>query len=162
MKASIDFAEALARALGPLYRVSVVSDDGKAVATFGPTEPANGAKTQIPFPDSPYRLEIEVDTKAIEFADRVLHALAEPHRLVETPHGVLANLDDALERLIAQGEAQVGKPLDQMSRTEKQQLVRFLDERGTFQLRKAVEGVADMLGVSRFTVYNYLDSIRAS
>jgi predicted transcriptional regulator YheO len=49
-----------------------------------------------------------------------------------------------------------------MSRREKQQLVRFLDERGAFALRKAVERVADFLGVSRFTVYNYLESARAS
>ena len=34
--------------------------------------------------------------------------------------------------------------------------MRLLDERGAFRLRKAVEDVADALGVSRFTVYNYL------
>jgi predicted transcriptional regulator YheO len=47
-----------------------------------------------------------------------------------------------------------------MSRTEKQKLVRFLDDRGAFSLRKSVERVADILGVSRFTVYNYLDAVR--
>jgi hypothetical protein len=160
MTAHAEFAEALAKALGPLYRVSVVGDGGKSIAAFGPAEPASGAKTEIPFPDSPNRLLIEIDTKAIEAADRVLHAIAEPHRLVETPHGVLANLEDALERLIAQGEARIGKPLDEMSRAEKQQLVRYLDERGAFRLRKAVEDVAEILGVSRFTVYNYLEAIR--
>lgn len=56
----------------------------------------------------------------------------------------------------------MGKPLGHMSRTEKQQLVRFLDERGAFQLRKSVERVADMLGVSRFTIYNYLEAARTS
>ena len=47
-----------------------------------------------------------------------------------------------------------------MSRGDKQQLVRYLDERGAFALRKAVERVAATLGVSRFTVYNYLDAAR--
>jgi len=41
-------------------------------------------------------------------------------------------------------EFTVGKPLDEMTRAEKQQLVRYLDERGAFQLRKAVEGVAEI------------------
>ena len=41
---------------------------------------------------------------------------------------------------------------------DKQRAVRLLDERGAFTLRKAVEDVADALGVSRFTVYNYLNS----
>jgi predicted transcriptional regulator YheO len=36
--------------------------------------------------------------------------------------------------------------------------VRILDDRGAFTLRKAVEDVADSLRVSRFTVYNYLNS----
>ena len=47
-----------------------------------------------------------------------------------------------------------------MTRAEKQQLVRYLDERGAFALRRSVESVAETLGVSRFTVYNYLDAAR--
>jgi predicted transcriptional regulator YheO len=34
----------------------------------------------------------------------------------------------------------------------------LLDDRGAFQLRRSVEEVADALGVSRFTVYNYLNA----
>ena len=34
--------------------------------------------------------------------------------------------------------------------------MRLLDERGAFMLRRAVEHVADAMGVSRITVYNYL------
>lgn len=70
----------------------------------------------------------------------------------EQPH-----LAASVERLIAAAEAHIGKPVGRMSRVEKQQLVRFLDDRGAFLIRKAVESVADRLGVSRFTVYNYLD-----
>ena len=33
-----------------------------------------------------------------------------------------------------------------------------LNERGAFRYRKAVEDIADALGVSRFTVYNYLNA----
>jgi len=33
----------------------------------------------------------------------------------------------------------------------------MLNEAGAFQLRKSVEQVAEVLGVSRFTVYNYLN-----
>ena len=35
----------------------------------------------------------------------------------------------------------------------------LLDERGAFTLRRAVEDVADAMGVSRITVYNYLNAI---
>jgi DNA binding protein with HTH domain len=63
-----------------------------------------------------------------------------------------------LDRMIAAVEAELGTPLADMSREDKQRAVRLLDERGAFQLRKAVEEVADALSVSRFTVYNYLNA----
>jgi hypothetical protein len=67
-------------------------------------------------------------------------------------------LHGALERMIADVERELGAPLAELSREDKQRAVRLLDERGAFTLRKAVEDVADVLGVSRFTVYNYLNS----
>jgi hypothetical protein len=59
--------------------------------------------------------------------------------------------------LIHAAERSLGKGVTDMSRTEKQQVVRFLDDRGAFLIRRAVEDVADRLGVTRFTIYNYLD-----
>ncbi len=69
-------------------------------------------------------------------------------------------VDEALTELIAECESEIGRPLEEMTRAEKRQVVRFLDQRGAFALRKSVETVADALGVSRFTVYNYLETSR--
>ncbi|MSZ16504.1 MAG: transcriptional regulator, partial [Actinobacteria bacterium] len=44
-------------------------------------------------------------------------------------------------------------------RHEKQLAVKLLDQRGAFILRRAVEDVADAMGVSRITVYNYLNAL---
>jgi len=70
----------------------------------------------------------------------------------------LPTVHGQLERMIASVEAEVGGRLADLSREGKQDAVRRLDARGAFQLRKAVEEVADALGVSRFTVYNYLNA----
>jgi hypothetical protein len=70
----------------------------------------------------------------------------------------LPGVHGTLDRMIAAVEAQLGAPLGDLSREDKQRAVRLLDDRGAFQLRKAVEEVADALGVSRFTVYNYLNA----
>lgn len=70
----------------------------------------------------------------------------------------LPGVRGALDRMIAAVEGELGSPLALMSRVDKQRAVRLLDDRGAFQLRKAVEEVADALGVSRFTVYNYLNA----
>jgi HTH domain len=68
-------------------------------------------------------------------------------------------LHGALDRLIDAVEAELGGRLPTLSREDKQRAVRMLDQRGAFILRRAVEDVADALGVSRITVYNYLNAI---
>ncbi|MEO1062496.1 MAG: helix-turn-helix domain-containing protein [Actinomycetota bacterium] len=72
----------------------------------------------------------------------------------------LPDLHGALGRLIDSVEKELGSTLADLGREEKQEAVRLLDERGAFTLRRAVEQVADALGVSRFTVYNYLNADR--
>jgi hypothetical protein len=71
------------------------------------------------------------------------------------------DLQGALDRMIAQVERELGGKLGQLSREGKQRAVRLLDERGAFTLRKSIEDVADALGVSRITVYNYLNAVQA-
>jgi len=71
----------------------------------------------------------------------------------------MAPLHGALDRLIESVERELGAPLPSLSRDDKQRAVRMLDERGAFILRRAVEDVADAMGVSRITVYNYLNAI---
>ena len=71
----------------------------------------------------------------------------------------LPALHGAMERLIESVERELGAKLALLSRAEKQRAIRLLDERGAFILRRAVEDVADAMGVSRITVYNYLNSL---
>lgn len=71
----------------------------------------------------------------------------------------LPQLYGALDRLIRQVEIDLGAPLQDLSRSDKQLAVKLLDQRGAFILRRAVEDVADAMGVSRITVYNYLNAL---
>jgi hypothetical protein len=71
----------------------------------------------------------------------------------------LPPLHGALDRLIETVETELGGPLPTLPRELKQRAIRLLDERGAFTLRRAVEDVADAMGVSRITVYNYLNAI---
>ncbi|HEC08873.1 MAG TPA: transcriptional regulator [Acidimicrobiales bacterium] len=69
-----------------------------------------------------------------------------------------AGLQYALDRLLAMAESDLGVPLDQLPRELKQSVVARLDDQGAFVVRRAVEEVADRMGVSRFTIYNYLNA----
>ena len=70
----------------------------------------------------------------------------------------LPDLHSALARMISHVERELGAPLPALSREDKQRAIQRLDERGAFALRKSVEDVADAMGVSRMTVYTYLES----
>lgn len=71
----------------------------------------------------------------------------------------LAPLHGALDRVIEGVERELGGKLSTLSRDGKQSAIRLLDERGAFVLRRAVEDIADVMGVSRITVYNYLNAL---
>ncbi|MEU6534586.1 helix-turn-helix domain-containing protein [Streptomyces sp. NPDC047000] len=72
----------------------------------------------------------------------------------------LPQLADSLDHLLAALERQAGRPLADLDRKAKQEVVRTLEARGAFTVRHGVETVAGALGVSRFTVYNYLNRER--
>jgi uncharacterized protein YqgV (UPF0045/DUF77 family) len=69
------------------------------------------------------------------------------------------DLHGALDRLVATVEHELGAPLPDLPREGKQAAVRLLAERGAFLLRRSVEDVAELMGVSRITIYNYLNAI---
>ena len=74
----------------------------------------------------------------------------------------LPHLSDSLDHLLADLERRHGMPLAELDRKTKQSVVRVLEQRGAFAVRHGVETVAAALGVSRFTVYNYLNRENAS
>ena len=69
----------------------------------------------------------------------------------------LPQLADSLDHILAAMERRRGRPLAELDRRAKQEVVRTLEARGAFAVRHGVETVASALGVSRFTVYNYLN-----
>jgi hypothetical protein len=75
------------------------------------------------------------------------------HRTADPDAGGLDGIIEGVERVF-------GGPLTELSRERKQRAVRMFEEAGAFSYRKSVEAVAAALGVSRFTVYNYLNRDR--
>jgi len=73
----------------------------------------------------------------------------------------LPGVQGTLERMIAAVEQELGAALVALTREDKQAAVQMLHERGAFELRRSVEAVAEAMGVSRFTIYNYLNAADA-
>lgn len=98
---------------------------------------------------------VEVDSGPVARAARVLSALADPEGTGDET--ATEHLGTTVGRLLDAAESELGVRAAEMSRSQKQQVVKELDERGAFLIKKSVEQVAERLGVSRFTIYNYLD-----
>ena len=71
-------------------------------------------------------------------------------------------LHGALDRMVSAIEREIGRRFEDMNRSQKQSAVRLLDQRGAFLLRGAVEDIARIMGVSRVTLYTYLNAIDAA
>lgn len=71
-------------------------------------------------------------------------------------------LHDALRSMIRAAERDIGANVGDWTRADKQRVVRLLEEQGAFLLRGAVDDMARIMGVSRITIYNYLNAIDRS
>jgi predicted transcriptional regulator YheO len=70
----------------------------------------------------------------------------------------IQNVEDIADQLIQQIIANSQHPF--MKRHEKIELIRFMDEKGIFLMKGSVEKVAEQLGISKVTVYSYLDEVK--
>ncbi|MCG8400544.1 MAG: PAS domain-containing protein [Firmicutes bacterium] len=80
----------------------------------------------------------------------------------ETEELFAADITEVLEAIIDQVITSIGIPVALMQKDHKVQVVRELDLKGVFLIKGAVDKVAAVLGVSRYTVYNYLEEDRSN
>lgn len=72
------------------------------------------------------------------------------------------NVNELLGFYIDQAQYHVGKKASEMNRAEKMQMIEYLDNRGAFLITRSSDRVCDALGISKFTLYNYLEQIRSN
>ncbi|WP_432408934.1 helix-turn-helix transcriptional regulator [Wukongibacter sp. M2B1] len=69
-------------------------------------------------------------------------------------------VNDVLTDIVKNTLDKAGKPVAYMGKEEKVNIVKDLDYQGAFLIKGAIDYVAKVLCVSRYTIYNYLDEIR--
>jgi predicted transcriptional regulator YheO len=70
------------------------------------------------------------------------------------------SVDEVLENLIKNAISSIDKKMADMTREDKVAIVAYLEAKGAFLIRYSVERVAELLGMTKYTIYNYLDEIR--
>ena len=70
-------------------------------------------------------------------------------------------ISETIEALFEQSVVKIGKQPASMTMEEKIELVRELETSGVFQIKGGVDQAALLMGVTKYTVYNYLKKIHA-
>ena len=84
--------------------------------------------------------------------------IEEPTEETEEEVAVLPNIQEIVDDII---EHTIGdQNMEELSRDQKIDLVRFMDDKGLFLIKGAADKVAERMNISKVTVYSYLDEIR--
>lgn len=93
----------------------------------------------------------------------LIHRYVENFMMIETEEVTETFSDDlqsTVHTVLVETINEMGAELPILTRDERIRLIARLDEKGVFQVKKSVSILADELGLSRSTVYNYLSEAR--
>lgn len=80
---------------------------------------------------------------------------------LETEEIFGTEIGDVLDSLVQLAVSRVGIPVSAMTRDDKVACIRFLDKKGAFLVKRAIDRIARALRISRVTAYAYLEEARA-
>ena len=105
-----------------------------------------------------YIVAINYDISALLMIDASLQSLMHvEEQKKDEPTAIVGNVHDLLDSLIEQSVTLVGKPAALMNKEEKVKAIQFLNDAGAFLITKSGDKVAKYFGISKFTLYSYID-----
>lgn len=107
--------------------------------------------------DYHFALGVNFDFTALVYANRQLMDLMRVD--ADFRRAVYQDREGHIGEIFAACVEASGKPVCDMSKADRLRVIGMLEKRGAFSYRKAVPYVAERLGVSRYTIYKYLDEI---
>ena len=104
-------------------------------------------------------LSINYDITELLMAERAVNSLLN-HKTAgqEQPDRIPQNVNDLLDDLIEQSVALVGKPVALMTKDDKITAIQFLNNAGAFLITKSGDKVSKYFGISKYTLYSYIDA----
>ena len=78
------------------------------------------------------------------------------------PEPIVRNVADLLDDLIEQSVELVGKPAALMNKDDRVRAIRYLNDTGAFLITKSGPKVCKYFGISKYTLYSYLDEAKGS
>lgn len=103
-------------------------------------------------------LSINFDISALLMVDSSIGALIRTEPDTQAERITVLNVNDLLDGLIEQSVALTGKPVALMNKDDKIKAIQFLSQHGAFLITKSGDKVAKYFGISKYTLYSYIDA----
>lgn len=101
---------------------------------------------------------INFDISALTMVNTAVSELITPREEPQhEPERIALNVNDLLDELIRQSVELVGKPVALMTKEDKVRAIQFLNRSGALLITKSGEKIAKHFGISKYTLYSYLD-----
>lgn len=94
----------------------------------------------------------------VENAIKPLISIEQPGE--KEPERITQNVNELLDSLIEQSVRLVGKPVALMGKEDKIKALRFLNDTGAFLITKSGDKVSKYFGISKYTLYSYIDATK--
>ena len=108
-----------------------------------------------------YILGINYDITALINAREALDSLTLVEEEESSGDGrIPLSVNDLLDNLINQSVKLIGKPPALMSKEEKIRAIRYLRDAGAFLITRSGDKVSAFYGISKFTMYSYIDQAK--
>lgn len=101
---------------------------------------------------------INYDITNLLLIDSTITSLISAEQSQKEPERIAQNVSDLLDDLIAQSVRNVGKPVALMSKDDKINAIHFLNDTGAFLITKSGDKVSKYFGISKYTLYSYIDA----
>ncbi len=107
-------------------------------------------------------LAINYDITVLRAAGDIIGELVGPEQggSQGEPEPIVRSVADLLDKLIEQSVELVGTPVSLMTKDEKVRAIRYLNDAGAFLITKSGPKVCKYFGISKYTLYSYLDEVR--
>lgn len=133
------------------YAYQIKTSDGKVLKSTTTFVKGDDGKVH-------YIIAINYDISALLMIDASLQSLMHvEEQKKDEPTTIVGNVHDLLDSLIEQSVSLVGKPAALMNKEEKVKAIQFLNDAGAFLITKSGDKVAKYFGISKFTLYSYID-----
>lgn len=103
-------------------------------------------------------LAINYDVSSLMMIHRTIDDMLTTNDKVQAEPERIINVNNVLDELIDQSVALVGKPVALMNKDDKIRAIQFLNESGAFLVTKSGDKVAKYFGISKYTLYSYIDA----